>query len=95
MNQKKLEANVESILESVNFIKDHMADEMRDVIHEEVPEILRKEIKDIREQLKALAEASEAHEGHAGFAKEIDHVLQRVVEIEKHLGIKSPARQSR
>jgi hypothetical protein len=45
---------------------------------------LRTEIRDIRQRLESLEEA--AHNS-AGFAKEIDHVMQRVVEIEKHLGI--------
>ncbi len=45
---------------------------------------LRTEIRDIRERLQVLEEAAR---NSAGFAKEIDHVMQRVVEIEKHLGI--------
>ena len=45
---------------------------------------LRVEIRDIRQRLESLEEAAR---NSAGFAKEIDHVMQRVVEIEKHLGI--------
>jgi archaellum component FlaC len=45
---------------------------------------LRAEIRDIRERLESLEVAAR---NSAGFAKEIDHVMQRVVEIEKHLGI--------
>lgn len=45
---------------------------------------LRGEIHDIRQRLEALEEA--AHNS-AGLTKEIDHLMQRVVKIEKHLGI--------
>ncbi len=57
--------------------------EFRTETHESFAE-LRAEIRDIRRRLESLEEA--AHNS-AGFAKEIDHVMQRVVEIEKHLGI--------
>jgi chromosome segregation ATPase len=45
---------------------------------------LRGEIRDIRQRLEALEEAAR---NSAGFAKEIDHLMQRVVDLEKHLGI--------
>jgi uncharacterized coiled-coil DUF342 family protein len=57
--------------------------EFRTETHESFAE-LRAEIRDIRERLELLEGASR---NSAGFAKEIDHVMQRVIEIEKHLGI--------
>jgi uncharacterized coiled-coil DUF342 family protein len=57
--------------------------EFRTETHENFTE-LRAEIRDIRERLESLEVAAR---NSAGFAKEIDHVMQRVVEIEKHLGI--------
>ncbi len=57
--------------------------EFRTETHEHFTE-LRAQIRDIRQRLESLEAA--AHNS-AGFAKEIDHVMQRVVEIEKHLGI--------
>jgi hypothetical protein len=42
------------------------------------------ELKDIHRRLDALEEAAV---NLSGFAKEIDHLLTRVVAIEKHLGL--------
>ena len=44
------------------------------------------EIRDIRHRLEALEEA--AHNS-AGLTKEIDHLIERVLAIEKHLGIQN------
>jgi hypothetical protein len=46
---------------------------------------LRAEIRDIRHRLEALEEA--VHNS-VGLTKEIDYLMERVVDIEKHLGIK-------
>ncbi len=89
------------VQESLDFIVTHMAtkDDVREIvaagtkamsdelraIREELKEI-RQELKDIRIRIDALEESSESH---SGFSKEIDHVLQRVIAIEKRLGIKS------
>ena len=45
---------------------------------------IQTELKDIRLRLDALEAATQ---NVSGFAKEIDHLLQRVGAIEKHLGI--------
>ena len=45
---------------------------------------VRAELKSIRMDLDALMQRVA---GHAGFAKEIDHAYERIVAIEKHLGI--------
>ena len=45
---------------------------------------IQAELKDIRLRLAALQVATQ---NVSGFAKEIDHLLQRVGAIEKHLGI--------
>lgn len=44
------------------------------------------ELRDIRKRLEALEEAAQ---NSAGFTKEIDHLLKRVVMIEKHLGLET------
>lgn len=83
--------------ESLDFIIANMATkgDVRDIIQEEVPKILREELKDIRAELKdiriRLTVLEESSKSHSGFSKEIDHVLRRVAAIEKHLGIKSKA----
>jgi septal ring factor EnvC (AmiA/AmiB activator) len=46
---------------------------------------IRAELRDIRECLDALEAGVQSM---SGFAKEIDHLLQRVSAIEKHLGIR-------
>jgi predicted RNase H-like nuclease (RuvC/YqgF family) len=42
------------------------------------------EIRDIRSRLDAIESELK---NHSGFAKEIDHLMKRVVDIERHLGI--------
>ena len=51
-----MDENTKDILETVNFIKEHMLtkeegatkDDVRDIILKEVPQIVREEVKDIR-----------------------------------------------
>ena len=47
---------------------------------------LETELRGIHKQLDAL---SEGLENATGYAKEIDHILKRVVAIEKHLGLQT------
>jgi uncharacterized coiled-coil DUF342 family protein len=94
-----MDKNTKDILEAVIFIKDRMAtkDDIAD-LRSEVADLrtefvefrtetrenfaeLRAEIRDIRERLESLEEAAR---NSAGL---IDHLMQRVKEIEKHLGI--------
>lgn len=49
---------------------------------------IRAELKSIRADIASLQSTVKQHEG---YTKEIDHVLKRVVAIERHLGIKHPA----
>lgn len=77
------------ILEVVNFIKDRMITkddlaELRTEMHDGFASI-RAEVHDIRVRIEVIETTLN---GHHGFAKEIDHLIERVVAIEKHLGIK-------
>ncbi len=56
---------------------------MPGVIAEELKPILA-ELKDIRRDLNDLAKKVE---NISGFSKEIDHALERIAAIEKHLGL--------
>jgi hypothetical protein len=47
------------------------------------------ELRDIRQRLDGLEETVASH---SGYAKEIDHLLKRVVAIEKHLGLERSIR---
>lgn len=49
---------------------------------------IRAELKSIRADLNALQDAVGEHDK---YTKEIDHILQRVAAIEKHLRLKPPA----
>jgi chromosome segregation ATPase len=53
---------------------------------------IRTELRDIRTEIRQIHQRLDAIEAelrsHRGFAKEIDHLLERVGAIEKHLGIK-------
>jgi len=88
-----MDQNSKDILATVNFIKDRMAtkDDVRDIIREEVPQIVRGETKDIRAELTSIRRDLEALTGKVdnimGLPKEIDHALERIAAIEKHLGI--------
>lgn len=90
---------MKEILETVNFIKDYMMERMAtkddlntlrtefEEFREETREnfaSLRAEIRDIRHRLDALEEIAR---NNAGLTKEIDHLMERVRAIEKHLGI--------
>ena len=88
-----MDKNTKDILDAVNFIKDRMLtkDDVRDVIRTEVPQIIREETKDIRTELASIRRDLEALtdkvDNIAGLPKEIDHALERIAAIEKHLGV--------
>ena len=75
------DASAKDILEAVNFIKDHMV--TKDDLREELAPI-RSDLKSIRDDLDDL---SEKLENVSGFRKEIDHALERIAAIERHLSI--------
>ena len=94
-----MDKNAAAILETVNFIKDYMMERMAtkddlnalrtefEEFREETREnfaSLRAELRDIRQRLDALEEAAR---NNAGLTKEIDHIIERVRAIEKHVGI--------
>ena len=91
MRKRKKKMGVQ---ESLDFIIAHMAtkDDVREIVGAEAKHVwdelkaIREELKDIRRRLDTLEESSKSH---AGFSKEIDHVLQRVIAIERRLGIKT------
>jgi len=94
-----MDRNTKDILDTVNFIKEHMLtkeegatkDDVRDVIRKEVPQIVRGETKDIRAELTSIRRDLEVLTSKVdniiGLPKEIDHALERIAAIEKHLGI--------
>ena len=90
-----MDDNTKDILESLVFIKERMAtkddlnalrtefEEFREETRENFAS-LRAELRDIRQRLDALEELAR---NSAGLTKEIDHLMERVRAIEKHLGI--------
>jgi signal transduction histidine kinase len=58
---------------------------LRAEMHEAFVDI-RSELKDIRQRLDALESAVQ---NITGYAKEIDHLIERVSAIEKHLGLRA------
>ena len=76
---------IKDLTESVAFVVTHMAtkDNVRTIVREETKDI-RAELASIRRDLTAL---SRTMENSAGLTKEIDHALERIAAIEKHLGI--------
>ncbi|OHB19267.1 MAG: hypothetical protein A2854_02260 [Parcubacteria group bacterium RIFCSPHIGHO2_01_FULL_56_18] len=70
-----------------NDLKEHLAPIIKTLEHhtKELADI-KAEIRDIRQRLEVL---ERRFENLLGVTKEIDHLLQRVVAIEKRLGLKS------
>ena len=60
-------------------------------IRSAVPDIVREQMKDVRDELISircdLNALQESAANIAGLPKEIDHALERIAAIEKHLGI--------
>ena len=85
--------NFKDVLETVNFIKERMLtdDDMRAIIHEEVPGIVALELRPVRHDLKQIDRRLDALEQHyanlKGVTKEIDDLRQQVRAIQKHLGL--------
>jgi polyhydroxyalkanoate synthesis regulator phasin len=92
-----MDKNTKDILETVNFIKDRMLtkDDVRDitreVIRQEVPAMIRAELKPIHHELKEinrrLDTLDEEYKNLKGVTKEIDELRDQVRAIEKHLGL--------
>ena len=91
-----MDQNTKDILETVNFIKDRMLkDDVRDitreVIRQEVPALIREELKAIHHELKEinrrLDTLDEEYKNLKGVTKEIDELRDQVRAIEKHLGL--------
>jgi len=100
-----MDKNTKDMLAALDFIKERMVtkDDVRDIIKEEVPAIVRAmivevvpgivavEIKPVREQLRHIEKRLEVLEEHysnlKGVTKEIDEIRDEVRAIQKHLGI--------
>ncbi len=66
-------------------------DDVRGIIREEVPGIVAEELKPLSSELKQIRRdldgLKDKYENVSGFSKEIDHALERIAKIEKHLGL--------
>jgi hypothetical protein len=89
-----MDQNTKDMLDALNFIKERMAtkDDLKQfATKDEVRIIVREELRDVRADVKAirtdLDELIEKVDNIAGYRKEIDHALDRIAAIEKHLGI--------
>ena len=83
-----MDQDTTEIIETLNLILARMAtkddvEALRGEVREGFANI-QAELRDIRLRLETLEVAAQ---NVSGFAKEIDHLLQRVGAIEKHLGI--------
>ena len=70
-------------------------EDVRNIIRSEVPQIVREQVNDIRAELTSIRRDLEALtdkvDNIGGLPKEIDHALERIVAIERHLGLKKIA----
>jgi predicted nucleic acid-binding Zn-ribbon protein len=96
---KPRKATLDNILSTVERGFTAVAEDIADIkarmaTKEDVAELktdvagIRSELRDIKARLKEIESAIEDHAGHS---KEIDHALERISAIERHLGIKHPA----
>lgn len=94
---RHMNRDTRDIVEALNFIKDRMLTKddvreiTREVIREEVPLMIEEALRPIYRELqfirKDLDDLRERVDNMSGFSKEIDHALERITAIEKHLGI--------
>jgi chromosome segregation ATPase len=77
-----------ALAEDISGVKADIADIKRTMV---TKDDLRDELKPIRSDLKSirdeLDDLTEKLENVSGFRKEIDHALERIAAIERHLGI--------
>jgi hypothetical protein len=74
MTQKR---TLDDLGEMLDFVVEHMATKA------DIAGIMD-ELADIKRRLKDIEASAEDHTGHS---KEIDHALERIAAIEKHLGL--------
>ena len=90
-----MDQDTKYILEAVNFIKDRMLTKDDGATKSNIATLgaeMKEGFRDVRSELQALRreldELREKSENISGFGKEIDHALERIATIEKHLGIR-------
>jgi len=79
------ETTLNELAEMLTHVVERMAtkEDVRSIVAEELAPVLA-ELRSIRRELDDLREKVE---NVSGFRKEIDHALERIAVIEKHLGI--------
>ena len=85
-----MDQNTKDIVDALDFIKERMAtkDDLKQfATKDEVRMIVREELRDVKAIRAELDELSEKVDNIAGYRKEIDHALERIAAIEKHLGL--------
>lgn len=82
---------VERMVTKDDLAKFATKDDVCEIVRKEVPQIVREETKGIRAELTSIRRDLEALtdkvDNIVGLPKEIDHALDRIAAIEKHLGI--------
>ena len=79
-----MDRNTKDILEAVVFIRDNMYTKSEGADLKKDVQAVRAELKDIRSELEDVGEKVE---NISGYRKEIDHALERIKVIERHLKI--------
>ena len=75
------------------IIENYVPGLVRKALREEIPGIVREEVRDIRKEVASIRRdvggLKEMFANLTGLTKEIDHALDRIRVIEKHLGLES------
>ena len=92
---------IKDLTESVVFVvqrmltKEDVREITRQVIREEVPPMIDEKLKPVTDEMRSMRSDIKELKGSVdnlkGLPKEIDHILGRVVTIEKHVGIRPKA----
>ena len=91
-----MDQNSKDVLEAVTFIKEQVEqlptkNDVRAIMREEVPGMIREELKTIHHELREINRRLDIIEEHyanlKGVTKEIDEIRAEVRGIQKHLGI--------
>lgn len=81
----RIEAGFAAVADDIGDLKELVAtgDDVRRIVHEEVHPLMR-ELSMVRRDLDGL---HEKYDNVIAFRKEIDHALERIGALEKHLGL--------
>ncbi len=85
MKKKRPAKKTSEIGELFTFVRDHVAHKSDiERLKHDIDQI-RQEVRDVKMRIKDIERQTSDHSGHS---KEIDHALERIRALEKHVGLR-------